>query len=426
MNKIIEIEFSEADIKAICKARGFPYSEIKNLRMFQEFYLSDTGLEKVFSNLTEKELIYLHLINCKNAEVDIEFFKSLYYTKDPNTLFWTFHQKYNPVFKKVRDNFIRKGILIFYQKHKYWASCKLESMVFSFPKEFSNYLPIIAKPFIKKERGVYNDKIMRKMLKDFGSMFTIKDKILCFDNKKLSQGMIENWQKKNWEDEIRKLYDGNSYEEKISDYIIYILSGLKKGEWFNSDQIKNIIKMWTGKKINNDILDIGWKLGILLKSENYFCPYHDNFNIDKKYLETNEDGTVEINLKNVPFRILEIISSISHIAFKKDNLIAKPNIINLGKVSHEHPVIEWLIKNSILYKNIADIIKKKCKKQIIHNNLMIARIDDLSLMVEIKKAFNDPRKIIVLSDNYIAFPKNCIGEMESLVNKSGNIIKRVK
>lgn len=432
MKKITEIYFSEADIKQICKNRGFPYKEIRDSRAFQDFFLSDTGLEKVFSTLTEKELIFLHLINCKNTEVDIKFFESLYGPGKSSTYFLSFYQTYNPVFKEVKNNLIRKGILIYYQEHRYYETCKLESMVFRFLKEFSSFLPVITKPVSIKDIGTYNDKKIRKMLQDIGlsAKFNIKDKTLYFEKEMLSKGIMRNWQKKSWNNEISKLFNEKPYFENFSYYLIYILSGLKEGEWFHSDQIKHIMELWTGQTISvmQEVLNAGWGLGILLRSGEYFRLYQNDFIPYTEYLKIDKDGIVEINMKCVPLDILEIISSISNVSLieANKNLLALPNIIKLGKIFHDHPIIEWLIKNSGLYANAVDLVKKRSKKQIIHKSIMIARVADLGLMVQIKKTFDASGKLIILSEQYIAFSKDLIYEMDALVNNTGNIIKRVK
>ena len=61
-----------------------------------------------------------------------------------------------------------------------------------------------------------------------------------------------------------------------------------------------------------------------------------------------------------------------------------------------------------------------------HQNLLVARVKYLSLKVAIRKAFADSGKVILLPNNFIAFPNDLTKKMEALVNKSGYVIKAIE
>ena len=88
-------ELSTADIKAICKARGFSTKEAENRRFLENFILSDQGVVKTMDTLTQKEIIVLHALKQKSRAVDVAFFDCIYGPSNRGFL-WntTFTKKY--------------------------------------------------------------------------------------------------------------------------------------------------------------------------------------------------------------------------------------------------------------------------------------------------------------------------------------------
>ena len=67
-------------------------------------------------------------------------------------------------------------------------------------------------------------------------------------------------------------------------------------------------------------------------------------------------------------------------------------------------------------------------KLIVHDNLLVARVTDLSLRVKLQKAFEttDESQIIFLSGDYLVFPRAMRIEVEKIVRKAGHIVKTVQ
>lgn len=70
-------------------------------------------------------------------------------------------------------------------------------------------------------------------------------------------------------------------------------------------------------------------------------------------------------------------------------------------------------------------IRKREGKTIVHDNLMIAAVKDLSLRVLLEKKFSNSKQVVTLSDEFISFPLNLLPEIEKIVNKSGHAVKYV-
>ncbi|MFT4973654.1 MAG: hypothetical protein ACI9JY_002864, partial [Saprospiraceae bacterium] len=85
---------------------------------------------------------------------------------------------------------------------------------------------------------------------------------------------------------------------------------------------------------------------------------------------------------------------------------------------------DWLEKNAPAFKKMFDFFHKNYGKEIVHDNLLIARITDLTLRVLVEKNLSKYYDVVVLSEEYLAFPKAALSEVEKIVTKSGNVVKR--
>jgi hypothetical protein len=66
--------------------------------------------------------------------------------------------------------------------------------------------------------------------------------------------------------------------------------------------------------------------------------------------------------------------------------------------SVNQPIFAWLTENSDSYRQMSQSIEKKRGQCLVHKNLCVARIKDLSLRVKVEKALSGNFK--VLSDEY--------------------------
>jgi len=139
---------SQADIKAICKIRNLPPACLKSRELFRHHFLAETGIEKIIASLDEKQILFLHLLNAADKEMDITFFTRLYKEAHPGGYGYTFNDQYKGVFKRVKTELIRKGLLLYAEAPKgLWdKTTVLERQRFMFPGDFSPFLPLPANP----------------------------------------------------------------------------------------------------------------------------------------------------------------------------------------------------------------------------------------------------------------------------------------
>jgi len=444
LQKMCNFYLSNTDIKAIAKNRGFSDIETKNRQVFQNFFISDIGLKKAIASLTPKEQIFLHYLSYQGKREDISVFERLYSVNNPGDFFQTSTQKYKDTFKQIQKNLIRKGVLLVFEKAKFLTpgSAKMDRLRFAFPDEFIPFLP----PFIGDTVSFENPDaqyidITRKMLKNLADSKN-EDDLIHLEHSELKIGnnlfTLNNlntmkfniWGKKVFES--KKLYP---MAREFLDKCRHIFSQLNSNMWFLPQVLKQNIDIFCYKEklpSVNKICQYAYESGILKKFSYQNLTYYavekdmdDDDLVPDEFIEIEKDQSVIINLNIIPCQDLIHISKVSNFNLNHSHLIATPNLIKAGQnwqnISNQ-PIFAWLIENSDSYQQMSQSIEKKRGQCIVHKNLCVARIKDLSLRIKVEKALFGNYK--VLSEEYIAFPVKFRSDVESVVNKSGFAVKK--
>lgn len=143
LNQMCHEVLSNADVNAIRKARGFTKSEIDSRSQLESFYLASIGLEAAMLALSPAEIACLHLINYKNEGVDLTFFERIYGSdrRGERYYYGAFTQQYQATYKAVKQNLLRRGLLVMAELRTRADNTKMERWRFRFPPEFAPYLP---------------------------------------------------------------------------------------------------------------------------------------------------------------------------------------------------------------------------------------------------------------------------------------------
>ncbi len=451
---MVHEELSNADVNAIAKARGFSKKEKASRAVFENFLLSEIGVEEVMATLHPEEIALLHLLKVKNAIVDITFFARHYGDAGTEKKYYygTFTQQYKPTFKKVRTKLIRKGILLFAEKEGA-GDTKMDRRRFRFPPKFSAFLPpIINVEHRFEERGDRRrEAVLRKKLaeilipkkgsQDSSYALTLSDGNLMIGKRYFQTKLLQEWQLALWEAHFSITRMPNQVTLALIEAVSLIFSQLRPNEWICPSQLDTPIKMLcyggnlpTGEKL----CQAGWKEGILAKhtvdGENYYRmplppePTNDDETLaPAAYLTPQEEG-VKADLERIPYPQIEQLNRIMYFDIKDGNLIAKSDLIKLGWATPdvwEWPITLWLEANVPAFETVLQKVKARWGQQIVHENLYIAKIDDLSLKVQIERAFSDPSTMLSLANDFIAFPKEQLPEIKKIVSKAGYVIKTI-
>jgi len=437
---------SDADIKAIAKNRGFSTMEISSRQVFQNYFLSDLGLKKAISSLNIKEQCLLHFLNYKEKIQDISVFDRIYDVNEPDDFFQTATQKYKDTYRNIHNNMVRKGVLLVSEKPKRSSkrSSKLDRLRFIFPNEFVPFLPPIIDSRVSfDDPDAHHVDMIRNMLvnmttsKNDNNVIHLQDKIIKVGNNLFTLNNLKNLQ---YISLGKKVFERESLyplQKEILDKWRYIFSQLNSNMWFVPNDLKHILDVFCHDHLlpsYKQICQIAWESGLLKQYTHGKKTYYavedemdDSDLVPDGFIEIARDQSVMINLNTIPFQELVHISKISDFYLKKARLIAMPNLIKAGQnwtAIENQPVFEWLVENSDLYKQMCLSIEKKRGQCLVHKNLCVAQIKDLSLRVKVEKALSGNYKL--LSEEFIAFPLHKASEVETVVKKSGYAVKLFK
>jgi hypothetical protein len=454
------------DMRAICKARRFPKEAQTSPTLLESFFLSDAGVEAAASTLTPQELILIHLLNFADETVDITFFSRLYGNDTTRHAYSTsFTQRHKETLKQVQRNLVRKGILLMAEK-ALGGQTKMERWRFKFPKEFAPFLPPIFPPAsnrLLEGDGNSNQNALRKKIGELltttsSSSKRIKRKYelnllngqLYIGERPFKQKYVWEWQRYHWQATISPVQKLHNHLREVapSEFVAYAFDQLKANEWIQPDELSALLKLFyydSEVPKAKEVCEAGWKWGYLAKQSvnglTYYRPIQEQASTSQNlaaesYLEIKGDSLI-VGFETIPYEQLEYLNLMAKFKVVDGWLTAKPDLGKIGNVFHEiheHPLTLWLRENmasegSLSFASFDSLMKKveeQWGEQIIHQNLLVARIKDFSLKVRLEQTFAGSKQIVLLSDEWIAFPRTLLPEIEKAVKKNGHLIKTVQ
>lgn len=464
--KMYQSGLTAGEKSKIIKARKFPKNTFDNFDLFKTYFLSSEGLPGLIKKLSEQEIIVLHILAFNQWITDVSVFEAAYMEMPkPTKYYWgrrgTYTQQYGQVLKAAQINLVQKGLLVKYEEIS-GGDSKTERQRFMFPATFVAYLP---SPFIGLKNltgnGNYNEEGIRKEIteairirpKQLSSGLLFKDKKLYLNKAFLDLKGIAQIKLRNWRLTKGAYILASRYFEEgrtLGNFILHHLNQLAPNQWFSENSIKTLLAVWDDPKKRGELdidkkyparyqpkewCEAGWKSGVLEKQSSGGINYYRlaseaNESIDfKQHLKFQSDHTLIFNSKTIPLSIWVALNQLSF--FDPSSAItipAKPDLVHISTLPPDiwsHPLTVWLKENAPTYKTAFAAFQKKYGKEIIHGQLMVAKITDLSLRVLVEKGLQKTEQVVILSDEFIAFPIGALSLVERIVAKSGNVIKRV-
>jgi hypothetical protein len=445
-------ELADADIKAICKSRGFSLSNARSPAVLESMLLSDVGLPSAFAGLERKEIIMLHFLKCREKPVDISVFEPL--AEKGISRFGTFNQKYADLFKRIKLRLIRRGILVCASDpSRHDAKTKLERQVFGFPTQFHAELPsLFTSPAKLPGGGELNEPVIRAKLHqltqplpaDASDRFAwgFSDGVLLMGADEFVTDTFSQWQKHRWASaDGSSLFYDYSARARVSpmDAMNYAFSTLGSDEWIEPEEMGPIFKIFCrkGSKLNaRQVLHQGWENACLVRQKENgktwyrSAPSFADISALSRYgdfLDADETGRIKVNLDTVPLRCLEAISQVSRFSVEDGVLTAFPDIIRMGRRHNaigKSSLRKWLAETSNAFSKAFSTASQRWGRHLVHRNLLIAKVKNIGLKVSLEKTFKNG-KVIFLPGDFIAFPESLLGQVESLVIQNGFAVKTI-
>lgn len=441
-------DLPDADLNFIRKARGFSSSETASRSAFASFFVSSIGISDAMQSLSAEEAITLRLLH-ETGEVDIPFFERLYSSaRQPGKPYYgTYTQQYKNTFDTVKKNLVRRGLIVMAEVKTRGETVQMERWRFALPPEFAPYLPPLLDQIHKSDQpGETTDHFIRRELlqlvigKPNASIEIVKGSIWINGNF-ISTEILHNWQIRAWDRSLNDFtHTGQNSLTSIS-ATLNILGNLASSEWVSSQSLEPVLKIYCfgGKTPPADkILQQGWETGVLTRlktdSSTLYRLAPETAVVDSplptsvSWLEpTPKASAVKIDLRLIPFQQLELLNALTHLAVEDGVLLASPSSVKLGRATpqqRESAISRWLAENIPAFGKAFQNVNAQWGKTIIHENLLVARVRDLSLRVQLERELKD--KLILLNENFIAFPLESRASVEKVLKKTGFVVKTIK
>ena len=438
-------DLPDADLNAIRKARGFSIRETASRTSFASFYTTAHGVAENMAILTPEETIALHLLH-QTGEVDVTFFERLYSIGEKHG---TYTQKYKPIIDEVKKKLVRRGLVIMAEVKIRAETVQIERWRFALPPEFVPYL--LPLPAVENEYpGLENEiTIRRKLLELIGGgpaipndpfPIGIRHGSLFLKDSPFSLAAFSLWQTDAWQRVLGAFKPSTPASLASTDAALKLLN---TQAWISAKTLEPALAIYSfGAKIppTEKLLKQGWELGLLARLDIDHVPhyrlapahYSDGLNTPiptaLNWAETtSKPGSVKIDLRLVPLHDLDLLNTLAHLKVDKGNLYAYPSLIKLGHASatqRNAPLSRWLAENITAFGEALETVNAKWGKTLLHENLLVAQVRDLSLRVQLERELKE--NLIVLSDHYIAFPKESRSNVEKVLKKTGFVVKTVK
>ena len=442
----------EADVKAICKNRELPNQAASSRQMLENLFLSDAGVAVALRRLDRTEIALLHLLRGHDKPVDIAFFSRLDPPQRERWSHGTFAQRFQGVFSRVKDRLVRRGLLLFVLGPESWPKkTKMERWQFALPVQLARHLPPLVESAKRlSAEGDWRRDVARKKLKTAvgqGADGNTKNDRVEIVNGELRWGgqpfrvdRVVEWQKFHWQaeaDPAKRRKEADPYTLPPAEAALRILAGLDAGLWTDADALAIPLEVFCGYRVDaQSICESGWRWGLLARQEaesrQWYRPAPPSAAADAppdRYLAVQSDESITVDLDAVPLEALEtlvLISDQRSVPGGRPLLLVTPNLVKLGRTADTVaalPLADWLHKNARAFHQAFETVLQRRGKTILHENLSVARVADLSLKVALEKTLG--RRIVPLGEEFIAFPSEAVAEVRRFVAQMGHVVKEV-
>jgi hypothetical protein len=249
---------------------------------------------------------------------------------------------------------------------------------------------------------------------------------------------VVEWQKLCWQAETepaKRRKEADPYSLPPAEAALRILAGLDADLWSDADSLAVPLEIFCGSRVDaGSVCESGWRWGLLARQEaegrKWYRLAPPSAAADAppdRYLAVRGAEGVAIDLDAVPFEALETLVRMSDQRSAPGGrplLLVAPNLVKFGRMSDADaalPLVDWLQKNAPSFHQAFETVRQRRGKTILHENLAVARVSDLSLKVALEKALG--KRIVPLGEEFIAFPSGAVAEVKRLVAQMGHVVK---
>ena len=368
----------------------------------------------------------------------------------------TFNQKYGDLFKQVKMQLVRKGILVFStDPSRLDKKAKLERQVFGFPTPFHASLPpLFSKPAVLPGDGEFNAPFIRAKLNQLTQLLVTDDTdpfawslkkrlYLCWGGLNLKPTLCESGNARHGALVVCRtcLLKRMPKMVFILPWLPWIMPFPRLGpdEWIEPEEMQPIFQVFCRQRQKlkaQPIFQHGWKKACLVRQKKdgrtWYRPAPPlNGRVDaanyQDFLSADGAGGIQVNLETIPLHGLEAVSRISQFRIAGGVLTASPDIVRMGRRFNEFRedcLTKWLAQSSDAFSDAFSTVSERWGQHLMHRNVLIAKVKNIGLKVSLEKTFKDGR-VIFLPGDFIAFPESVRHQVEALVIQNGFAVKTV-
>jgi hypothetical protein len=328
---------------------------------------------------------------------------------------------------------------------------KMERWQFALPVQLARHLP----PLVESAKrlsgeGEWRTDVAREKLKtavgQWANRETKNDSVeivngeLCWGGQPFRADRVVEWQKLQWQAETNSAKPRKGaqlYTLQPAKAVLRILAGLDAGLWSDADAVAVPLEIFCGSRVDaGSVCESGWRWGFLARQDAEGRKWYRLAPAaaaadapPDRYLAVRGDEGVAVNLDAVPFEALETLVLTTDqrpVHGRQPLLLVTPNLVKLARTADwvaALPLADWLQKNAGAFHKAFETVRQRRGKTILHENLSVARVSDLSLKVALEKALG--RRIVPLGDEFLAFPSGALAEVKRLVAQMGHVVKEV-
>jgi len=455
---------TDAEVKAIARSRGFPEGSGASRSTVKNLFLASVGVEEALAGLTVEERAALHMLAGLEESVDVSFFERIYHAPDfsfKTAYTQTFNQRYKEVLKTVRERLVRRGILLM-DINPFMGGARIEQWNFSLPPNFIERLPPPLQPARLPEPPAAEEvnpqalngwlqQLLGKpaegpLAKEPRFRLKLQDGTLWAGSQPLNESHVYEWCGNSWLKSIPARLLSSTQAEHPALAILAAVENLTPEEWFLPRQLTPILAVrcfGIEHPPADAMLEEGWKWGVFARRRHndqvYYSPRMVRGSANRivfppapdlaRYLKANPGARPSVSLDNLPAAVLVALNQTSRLELMDRRLYFSPEQTKIASYYLElktNPTAQWLFAHLPDYQAHYRQIQASWGKTIIHQNLHLARISDFGLMVQFERAFRPGVDYVRLGEQWVAFHKNLLPEVEKLVKKGEFVIKVVR
>ncbi len=455
MLKEMFLELGQVDLKAIGRSRGFDPQTMASPQLMQHVFLSEQGVAAALASLSEAEFLGLHVLNCVQDEVGLEFFRKMYPDSTPrNPFYGTYTEQFKALFQQVKTQLIRRGLLLFGTLTELQsAGAVLERRRFRFPEVFASLLlaPFKVSKLNTDAAPQYRRELLRQKVAEIltgpaassskaageEGRWRLAEGELLFGGQPFRVERLEAWRARQFDAAVG--YANKALPKALLPVplLTYALTRLREDEWLAPSELLPLWKMaLTQVKAPEPqaVCEAGFQWACLEKAEQegacfYRLPQQadaEAASAPEACLDVRDEARVRIRLERAPLSVLARLGEISSIVVARGELWAMPNLLKISHAPDQaltDPVVCWLGEHHPAFRGTMETVKERRGKVIVHENLLVARVSDLGLKVMLEKRFGGPGQLVALDAGFVAFPTGLLPELASWMKKSGHVIK---